>query len=402
MNKLVGTTLLVIGTTIGAGMLALPLTIGLLGLLWGSIALILLWAIMAYAALVTLEANLRQGKGLPINLLVRPYLGKLGEGIAASIALVLFWTLLTAYLTGMASLITSLSASMHFKAAHSLIVLGGSLILGVILFIDIRYLDVINRIFVFTKCLAFLGMIALLLPVVQNVAPSTLSLNLDQLGPWALAIPVLFTAFGFHGSIHSLINYADQNVQVLKKAFVYGSLLSLIIYLTWIWVSIRAIQSHHPEVIAELSSGNFAMGTFMSLLGQSSSQTWLPICTWVFSLLAIASSALGVSLGLFDLFLEKMRPLLSSKAHQKLLALVLTLLIPTSSALISQDAFIAVIRFAAIFLSFIALIFPAWIVICGRLRKICSPYVACPSLLGISILFLLGLCIISLELYNLF
>ena len=57
-NKLIGGILLIIGTSIGGGMLVLPIATAQLGFINALIFLVLCWAIMTAAALLILEVNL--------------------------------------------------------------------------------------------------------------------------------------------------------------------------------------------------------------------------------------------------------------------------------------------------------------------------------------------------------
>ncbi|MGT0149030.1 aromatic amino acid transport family protein [Vibrio metschnikovii] len=47
------------------------------------------------------------------------------------------------------------------------------------------------------------------------------------------SIPVIFTSFGFHGSIPAIVNYLDGHTPSLRKAIVFGSAIPLIIYILW-------------------------------------------------------------------------------------------------------------------------------------------------------------------------
>ncbi len=55
MNKTLGTTLLVSGTMIGAGMLAMPLTSAGIGFTFTVVLLISLWLLLTYSALLFVE-----------------------------------------------------------------------------------------------------------------------------------------------------------------------------------------------------------------------------------------------------------------------------------------------------------------------------------------------------------
>ncbi|WP_351060773.1 aromatic amino acid transport family protein, partial [Psychrobacter sp. TB20-MNA-CIBAN-0197] len=47
------------------------------------------------------------------------------------------------------------------------------------------------------------------------------------------AIPVIFTSFGFHGSIPSIVKYVGVEIKVLRKVMIAGAALPLVIYIFW-------------------------------------------------------------------------------------------------------------------------------------------------------------------------
>ncbi|MGL5626830.1 MAG: aromatic amino acid transport family protein [Candidatus Rhabdochlamydia sp.] len=77
MHKKMGAILLIAGTCIGSGMIALPLVLAKIGLVPSILIMLLIWFIMHYTSLVNLELNLQANQGLP--------LGKLGTSILSLI-----------------------------------------------------------------------------------------------------------------------------------------------------------------------------------------------------------------------------------------------------------------------------------------------------------------------------
>ncbi|MFV9936287.1 MAG: aromatic amino acid transport family protein [Rickettsia endosymbiont of Haemaphysalis japonica] len=64
MQKLIGAILLIAGTCIGHGMIALPMVLAKLGIIPSIILMFIIWFIMYYTSLINLELNLQAGKGL--------------------------------------------------------------------------------------------------------------------------------------------------------------------------------------------------------------------------------------------------------------------------------------------------------------------------------------------------
>ncbi len=74
-----------------------------------------------------------------------------------------------------------------------------------------------------------------------------LTLPLEQ-GLALSAIPVIFTSFGFHGSVPSIVNYMGGNIRKLRWVFIIGSAIPLIAYIFWQLATLGAISSHTLSV----------------------------------------------------------------------------------------------------------------------------------------------------------
>ncbi|TNH15538.1 tyrosine transporter, partial [Testudinibacter sp. TR-2022] len=81
-NKTLGGTLLVAGTTIGAGMLAMPITSAGMGFSFTIILLLILWLLLSYSALLFIEVyqTARIDDGLAT--LAEQYFGAFGRIIS--------------------------------------------------------------------------------------------------------------------------------------------------------------------------------------------------------------------------------------------------------------------------------------------------------------------------------
>ncbi|MBV9575717.1 MAG: tryptophan/tyrosine permease, partial [Gammaproteobacteria bacterium] len=99
-SKLIGGILLVVGTTVGAGILALPIATAELGF-WGStLLLISCWAVMTTCAFLFLEVNLWLPAKSNVVSMAGATLGKTGQAIAWVVYLLLLYSILSAYIAG--------------------------------------------------------------------------------------------------------------------------------------------------------------------------------------------------------------------------------------------------------------------------------------------------------------
>ena len=107
-SRFIGGILLIIGTSIGAGMLALPIANAATGFWQSSIFLFLCWVFMTLGAFFILEANLYLPKGKNMISMAQATLGNYGLLIAWVSYLFLLYTLLSAYISGGTDILNSL------------------------------------------------------------------------------------------------------------------------------------------------------------------------------------------------------------------------------------------------------------------------------------------------------
>ncbi len=69
------------------------------------------------------------------------------------------------------------------------------------------------------------------------LTPHVSSINLVEMpmerGLLVAALPVIFTSFGFHGSIPSIVRYVGIDLPSLRKVMIVGSTLPLALYIFW-------------------------------------------------------------------------------------------------------------------------------------------------------------------------
>src|SRR3990167_146980 len=99
-HKLIGGILLVVGTAIGAGMLALPIATAQMGF-WGSMGLLIVcWMIMTACSLLLLEVNLWLPPHSNLISMAGATLGWPAQVLAWVAYLVMLYSILCAYISG--------------------------------------------------------------------------------------------------------------------------------------------------------------------------------------------------------------------------------------------------------------------------------------------------------------
>ena len=212
---MLGSIAIVAGTAIGGGMLALPLATAALGIMPAIMLLVVIWGLSAYTSLLMLEINLRAGVGDNVHGITGKTLGKVGQLIQGASFLSLLFALTMVYLMGGSSLLeTRLEPLLGVDINNQVSVLLFTLIFGGFIAIGVTWIDKVSRVLFTAMVVLLVLVVAFLLPEVNIVASLTnFSANvaegdkLDQL--WLAAIPVVFTSFGFHVCIATIVRYLD-------------------------------------------------------------------------------------------------------------------------------------------------------------------------------------------------
>ncbi|WCE32235.1 aromatic amino acid transport family protein [Vibrio sp. SCSIO 43137] len=346
-SKVLGSTLIVAGTTIGAGMLALPLASAGIGFFTSLAIMALLWALMTYTALLMLELHQHAPADATLHTLAKQFLGKKGKWIASFSMMFLFYALCAAYIAGGGSQFGQRIVQLTgIELGSSVATILFTFIVALVVTIGTGTVDRINRLLFATKLIAMVVVLFFLAP---NVTESYL-LNMPlQQGLIVASIPVIFTSFGFHGSIPAIVNYLEGDTRSLKKAIIIGSAIPLVIYLFWQIVTLGVVSQQELTESQGLSAliASLATKVHFSQLGQ---------IIGLFADLALLTSFLGVSLGLFEFLGDTMKK--GTGSNNRVVSAFVTFLPPMCFALFYPQGFIMALGYAAIALAVLAIFLP--------------------------------------------
>jgi len=363
VNKIVGSTLIVAGTALGGGMLALPLASAGLGFYTAAFLIIINWGLMTYTALLMLEIHQHAEQDATLNSLAKNLLGKPGQYLATFASFFLFYALCAAYIAGGGSQLTNkINDFMSLELTPQFGAILLTIIVATVVSIGTHSVDIVNRVLFSVKIIVLALTLSLLFPHVESI--NLLEMPVQQ-GLLLSALPVIFTSFGFHGSIPSIVRYVGIDIKTLKKVMICGASAPLVIYLLW-QVATQGVLSQ-----TDLMANN-SLTSFIASLSSVLQQPQVSQSVSVFADLALATSFLGVSLGLFDLLSGMMKRTDTSlnrsngsgvndstdaKSHRVKTALV-TFLPPLAFALFYPQGFITALGYAAIALVILAIFLP--------------------------------------------
>ena len=182
-----------------------------------------------------------------------------------------------------------------------------------------------------------------------------------------MTLPFCLASFGYHGNVPSLMKYYGKDPLIIRRCLLLGTLMALVLYIIWLVGTMGNIP--RPAFIAIAEKGGNIDVLVQTLSGLLNSST-LDLLLTVFSNFAVASSFLGVTLGLFD-YLADLFKFDDSRLGRFKTALV-TFLPPIAGGLLWPDGFIYAIGFAGLAATVWAAIVPALLARASR-RRFGSP-----------------------------
>lgn len=362
MQKQIGSIMLVAGTCIGSGMIALPMLLSKIGIVPSVILMMLVWLLMYASSLTMVELSLQSGKGLPIGALGRKYSGKIAELIGTTSFKILSFALVAVYIHAGSSVIQKMLQFYTGISYDFNIVCGIYTLLSFLIFVlPMRYIDHVNR-------LIFVGLLGVIAVLIIGLCLKAQWFNLPLIAPqsddfsaWHLLIPVVFGSFGFQGSCHSFVQYCRLDKNLLNKALLWGSFIPLIVYSIWTASSLAVIYQANPEFYADMSAGKVDVGDLVQQLSILAELPSMQLLVWWVSILAILTSLLGVGLGLFDAVKHMLPSNRLATLSQNILASIITVVPAYCIAVMIPHAFISVLSFAGMILVVIAILLPVYL-----------------------------------------
>lgn len=353
-SRTIGGILLVSGTTIGAGMLALPVLTGNAGFLWSSALFVVYWLISVFTALLMLEVNLWFPGEVNLISMARRTLGMWGEVTAWVVYLLLLYSLTAAYLAGSGPLLEdALKSIFNYSMPGWMEPLPVLIIFGSFVYHGTRCVDYLNRFLILGVVFAYIGLLAIASPHINMEL-----LSHRQPGLLWIAIPVIVTSFGFHIIIPSLKTYLKDDVRSLKKVILVGSAIPLIVYISWEVVILGIVPVGGSTGLEQaLVNGDNATRPLTALL----ENPYISVFARLFAFFAIITSFLGVSLSLSDFLADGLK--IKKTQMGRILVICLTFIPPLLFVWVYPRGFIMALQYAGAFVAILLGILPilmAW------------------------------------------
>lgn len=355
MNKTYGGILLVAGTQIGAGMLALPLTTGIAGFSYAVLTFVICFAYMLTTLFLLLEANYYSSdSSINIISMANKHLGRKAEIIAWLCFLLLMYSALSAYISGASDIIKSLLSLLapEFNTTEILRSIFVAVIFGAIVFYGTRCIDSINRVLMIGLGASYITMVATLLPKIS-------SSNLMQTHVKYLpaAIPVVILSFTSHIVLPSLRTYLENDIKELKKVLIIGSCIPMAVYLVWVLIIVGIIPYNGNLGMLAIAKAAHPIALLPQAINKYTNSNILAQNNNLFSFCALTTSLLGVLLSLQDFLADGLK-MKTDNAKSKISLMLICAIPPLLLIYFCPGLFIDALSYGGVFIAILYGILP--------------------------------------------
>lgn len=348
MKKQIGAAFLLAGTAIGSGMISLPMVLAKFGIVNTFIIMIFFSVLTYITAIIRADLNLNSHAGATLKEVGTIFqcstIGKIGDILLK----ILSFALMSAYLFGLSSIFSSfLKDTIQFNV----IILSVSVIVALFFLCISEIIVYVNK-FLFIALFATFIILVVTLFLRTNIKIIPLNTEAISFKEWTTLIPVIFTSFGFQGSIHSMTKFCRNERNLIKNACLWGSIIPAIVYIIWT-IAILIVVVNTDATFFELMLKGKAtnVGNLIAVLSKASDTLIIHDMVWIVSILSILTSIFGVGLALLDIFQQELK-------LSKLASIAITVFIPAIVSVLIPNAFIRILNISGIILAIIAIIVP--------------------------------------------
>lgn len=296
MLKQFGSIYLILGTCIAAGMLGLPIVTAQYHFTLTALMIFSAWLIMSIGAWCLLKVNMQMPRNANFISMSEATLGKTVKIITWFVYLMLLYSLICAYLAASGDLLHTLILDMKIVTPRAVATCLAAFILGYIVYLGIRSVDLTNRFLMSAKfiiCMLLIG----------SVLPFSHFNELSQ-GNWhfsGAAFLVVITSFGYASILPSIRDYLNNDKKKLMRVVFLGSIIPMILYFIWVSIIQSALPRFGANGLAAMNNSPNTISLLMSEMAalthhtiiKSISITFVSICS-ITGFLSVATSLMDV------------------------------------------------------------------------------------------------------------
>ena len=339
-GSVLGNAALIAGTTVGAGVLALPEITGPTGFLASSEMLVAMWAYFVATGYCLAEVNLAtlcalggsgSKNGVSLFSVTRSTLGPSGAAVFSLAYVFMHECLTIACCLKGAEILSSGKYIADIGFNEAIVLFGGFIGLFVALSSE-KVLDFTNRLLVLFIVSALIGLVSLCSRDV-DVA----NLQRSDFSVVGNTIPGIAVAFVYQSVLPSVVSSLEGDVPKIKKATVLGTAVPLGMFLLWNAVVLGALSGE--DLMAPGANP-------VDLLASKIENGYGTLLIDAFSFSAVATSFIGFTIGLKTFIADGLQ---SVNVKSEPISYALTLIPPLTFAITYPDVFISAIDNAGTF-----------------------------------------------------
>lgn len=350
---------LVCGTSIGTGILGIPMSTAETGFMYSTIAFLLCWIFTTIASLYLLEANLWIKNDTSLSSMAKILLGTPGKNTIWLLNLILLYALLCLYLLAGSSWLSLFAKhSLNIEITTNSSLLGVLTVAIIIVFFGMALIDKLNR---FMTVIFLSSLFLLVFQTSTKVSP--VNLKVKNTTQFCSTLPILITSFGYSVIIPSLTNYMKYDLRKILKSIFIGSILTLIAYILWEIVTLGSIPLGGQGGLLELASqhddGTGIIRGLITINGEN-----ISVFINGFTIGIITTSFFGVSMALYHFLKDGFS--LNNTVRDKVINILMMYGPPTAALLLFPSGFHNVLSWAGAIVAFYLGIIPVIMVWKGR------------------------------------
>lgn len=289
--------LLIAGTIVGGGILALPVETGSAGFFPSIATMAICWAFMTLTGLYYAEANLWLKQGSHVMTMASKLLGPLGKYSALILFLFIDYASLIAYNSGggvLAGHFIEWIFGARIDRSFELFIF--AVAFGSLFYLGTKIIGRINSLLMVGLIAAYFALIGAGFGEVRSAMFS----HMNWKG-MPFALPLVLTTFSFQMIVPSLTSYLNRDSVAIKRAIILGTTIPFFVYLLWqaVVLGIVPVQG----LIDAFTDGHAATEPLRDVL----TSPYLMHFADAFAFFAIATSYLGIGLSLYDFLSDSLK-----------------------------------------------------------------------------------------------
>lgn len=395
-SRILGSILFIAGTSIGAGMLGLPIrTIGI------DIHIILflfffVWICMTISSIAMLEISLWLPENTNIISISNFVFGRKVSFFIGFLYILFLYSLISAYISGGSSMLLDVFTvdcdNFYCNAIFCLVFI---LPFFLIVFLGLKFSDYINRFFFIVLIITYIFLTFKIISILNFNASNFKFLDTSLC---FFSLPIILTSFGYNLLIPSLKSYLFNNIKLLVFVIVLGSFIPFLVYILWEYFIYSFLFSISNKLFVQTLFGYGNPAEKLMVLIGNNNVIVLYVISF-FSLSALISSLIGVALSLYYFFFDALK-LSYNSYFNKVACVLFVFFIPLLLSIFFQHGFMFFLSYAGAIASILLVVFPVYTLWYGRyIKKISYKYILLNNKIILSFLLFFGFLVFFIDLF---